>query len=1474
MLKQLRTILTITLWTIVGLYVAVITLLRTPAMQRLAGEAVETALARKLGTKVTVGSVDPGLFNRFIIDDVVICDQQGKPMVSAGRIAVSIDIFQLMKGRVAVATAQLFGAKVAFYKPSATAPANYQFALDSLASKDKSSKSRLDIRVNTLIMRHSSFSYDRLDIAPLAGRFSTAHINVSDISANIRLRELTADSISATVKRLSFNTADGLHLSRLTFNVEAGKRAARLSDFQLRTPGSRLVIPHIEATYRLLPGGGIDKAWLRYDGEIGESTIAPADFASFYDGLRQFSDPVALSASFAGSGRRTTINRLKITTRSGSMALNAGGWYVAGGKHPEWHADVRNLRIRPAFLAMLKATLSKSAARVPEVVDRLGAVTVSGVLRGDSRCKIGGSLTTSSDAGFANVDASLTHDGVFAVALDADNIDLGRLAANDKAGHLTARLDISGHLRPKSLPVVAARGTIEHIGYSGYDYKNIALDGAFDGTEAAGHFAIDDPNVSLKLDGRLGLGNRLKRADLKAVVNRIAPQRLQLTDRWGDAVFSGDIEVEGEGSGLADAQGRLDCRNLRMESTAKNYSLEALNLKSWKAEGRQFMRLRSDFANIDLAGHFTPTTAGTSLLNIVRDKLPSIDFLPKTTAKPGNEFLMRAVITRTDWLKLLFGVPVDITEPVEINGKVAERQGYVYMNVVAPDVTWASNRYKDTYVSLTTPDGHLRCEASTVRQLDDGDTFTMGLTATAFDDKLSASVRWNGTGDKALSGQLDADAQLLAYAGRHETHVDIKPSHINIDGTRWDVRPSSIIWAGKRLMVDRFSVSHGRQHIYVDGTASASASDSLKVDLNDVNLEYVLGLVNFHAVDFAGQASGQASLASLFATPSVDGQLKVKDFKFEGGGLGTLDAKVKWNPTEKQVDIAALAHDGPGHTLAIDGFVSPARNCLELDMRPEGASIAFLGGFADSFADDLTGQMTGRMKLAGPLNALDLTGRVVVDGMATIRPLGCRYELDGDTLSLEPGAFILNNARIKDSYGHTGYVSATLRHDHFSNLQYDVNVRADNLLAYNFNDFGDDSFYGKVFASGSTRLRGRSGQLDVDVNIRPEKNSTFVYNVSDPNSISNQEFIDWNDRTPVAVTGLPQPADSARVKPVREFMPGTDIHINFIIDLTPDATIRLLMDQQTNDYITLTGTGALRASYHNRGGFNMYGTVTVDHGTYGITIQNILHKNFVFQEGGTIVFNGDPFDALLGLQAVYTVNGVSLSDLNIGNSFSKNTTRVNCLMNIGGQARQPQISFDIDLPTVSSDEKQMVRSVLNSEDEMNQQVLYLLGIGRFYPQGNNNATVQNEKQQSQTTLAMQSLLSGTISSQINTLLGAVVKNNNWNFGANISTGDEGWNNAEYEGLLSGRLLNNRLLINGQFGYRDNAATANTSFIGDFDIRYLLLPNGNIALKVYNQTNDRYFTRSSLNTQGLGLIMKRDFNSLSDLFGIKKKKKKK
>ncbi|MEG1685247.1 MAG: translocation/assembly module TamB domain-containing protein, partial [Bacteroides sp.] len=160
-------------------------------------------------------------------------------------------------------------------------------------------------------------------------------------------------------------------------------------------------------------------------------------------------------------------------------------------------------------------------------------------------------------------------------------------------------------------------------------------------------------------------------------------------------------------------------------------------------------------------------------------------------------------------------------------------------------------------------------------------------------------------------------------------------------------------------------------------------------------------------------------------------------------------------------------------------------------------------------------------------------------------------------------------------------------------------------------------------------------------------------------------------------------------------------------------------------------------------------------------------------------------------------------------------------------------------------------------EQMNMQILYLLGIGKFYTYNYaNNAN-------GQTSNTMSSVLSSTLSGQLNNMFSQIINSNNWNFGTTLSTGDKGWTDVEVEGMLSGQLLNNRLLINGNFGYRDNPM-ANTNFVGDFDIEYLLTKSGDIRLKAYNQTNDRYYAKTTLSTQGIGIIYKKDFNTWRDL----------
>ncbi|MGC3978243.1 MAG: translocation/assembly module TamB domain-containing protein [Paludibacteraceae bacterium] len=126
-----------------------------------------------------------------------------------------------------------------------------------------------------------------------------------------------------------------------------------------------------------------------------------------------------------------------------------------------------------------------------------------------------------------------------------------------------------------------------------------------------------------------------------------------------------------------------------------------------------------------------------------------------------------------------------------------------------------------------------------------------------------------------------------------------------------------------------------------------------------------------------------------------------------------------------------------------------------------------------------------------------------------------------------------------------------------------------------------------------------------------------------------------------------------------------------------------------------------------------------------------------------------------------------------------------------------------------------------------------------------------------------SFLTTTLSSQVNNLLSQIA--NNVSLGFNVRGAglyDKPYSSLEYEGAILYQ-PNNRLVINGNFGYRNDNLSKN-KFIGDLDIEYILTHKGKFRLKAYNHTVDRYTLRSAQFIQGVGLMYKETFNSWDEL----------
>ena len=1464
-MKILKRLIYATIWGIIGLYFLMMTLFHIPAFQRYMGNKAAGLLGDALGTEVKVGYINPGFLNRLVIDDVLIRDQQGKDMLMIHRLGVRISLWDLMNDKISISSAQVFGAHANLYQATPDAAPNFQFALDSLASEDTTSQTPLDLHINSLIIRHSSVRFDRLYEPVTPQQLNPSHLYVKDISSYIILKALTPDTMNINVKKLSFTEQSGLKMDKFSMLYEGGRSHCHLYDMHIQMPGTDVSLNDVTANFQM-EGNQIKMESFIFQGNIPESHIRLSDISCLLPSLKTFNSTLTLSSHFKGKGYDIEIPDINISSSTGDISIHCDGFAKHINQQPEWYANIKDISLSAKTLNFISENLRGRKVEVPAVIDRMGDIHLSGDVSGKALEQILVNQQIRSGAGNATVHFALDPRRDFIGNVQTTGINLRQLLNDERFGMLATDIKVSGSLA-KHQEKIYVNGIVNQFEYNHYLYQNIKVDGGYAQNEINGKLSIDDPNATIDVEGHVLTANNNKDIELKAFLRNFSPQATHLSEQWKDARFSADIETTLRGTNLNDAKGYFHITDFSMKSSEKNYELDDLQIQTGFDEQTHYMLMNSDFAQVEIRGDFDYQTLTQSFTNFLASQMPTLPGLPQVNPNTQNNFNIHAVISKSDWLQQLLNVPLAIKQPVTLEGFVNDNMRDINLECNLPAFYYNESGYQNGRIVIKTPGDSLSLDANITKIMDNGNHFELGLKGKAHNNHLVSSFSWDNHAKDRMSGVLNSTANFFTTpSGQQVAFFGIAPSHINIHNTLWTAEPCAISYSKNRLEINELNIHNDNQYLMVDGTASESNSDSLVVNLHDVDVAYILELVNFDAVSFSGLATGQAIVKGIFGNElQANGDITVNQFKFENGRMGTLDAHVNWNTDKEQIDIHAIADDGKEAMTYIDGYVSPANNYIDLGIRADGTYIDFMQSFTQSFLSKVEGHTDGAVRLYGPLDAINLTGELVLNGLAHVKPTGCTYQLRNDTIRMIPNEVVFADCPIYDIHDRQGIVTGGIHHDCLTNLTYDLFINAENLLAYDFPDFGDDTFYGTVYGTGDIAIHGRSNEVVIDMNVTPQENSVFVYNAADPDAVSNQEFIHWGitDRSPSS--------DKPKRNVDTSVKERTDMHINLLINCTPNASLRLLMDSRTGDYITLRGDGVLRANWFNKGGFNLFGTYRVANGTYDVTIQNVIKKNFTFQEGGTIVFGGDPYSASLNLQAIHTVNGVSLSGLNVGRSFS-NTVRVNCLMNITGQPSQPVIEFDLDMPTVNADEKQMVRSLLNSQDEMNQQVVYLLAIGRFYPQGANNA--ENNSDQSQTSLAMQSLLSGTLSGQINSILKNVIKSNDWSFGANISTGDEGWNNAEYEGLISGRLFNNRLLINGQFGYRDNTTTANPSFIGDFDIRYLLLPNGNLALKVYNQTNDRYFTKSSLNTQGIGLIIKKDFNGWRDLFSSKKKKKEK
>lgn len=230
--------------------------------------------------------------------------------------------------------------------------------------------------------------------------------------------------------------------------------------------------------------------------------------------------------------------------------------------------------------------------------------------------------------------------------------------------------------------------------------------------------------------------------------------------------------------------------------------------------------------------------------------------------------------------------------------------------------------------------------------------------------------------------------------------------------------------------------------------------------------------------------------------------------------MGILHAFVNFNKEDEQIDIRATADEGPGRQTYINGYVSPKRNYIDLGIEAAGTNMKFMENFCGSFMDHLEAQGHGKVNVVGDLKEINLVGDVEVSGKMHMKQLGTEYHFDRLRAHAIPDDILLMNDTIYDCNNNIAVANGGIHHKHLTKLSYDLDLKAKNFLGYDIREFGDNTFYGTVYATGDVGIHGKSGETVIDIDAVPEHGSIFVYNVASPDAISDKSFIHWNDATP------------------------------------------------------------------------------------------------------------------------------------------------------------------------------------------------------------------------------------------------------------------------------------------------------------------------------------------------------------------------
>lgn len=1412
-------------------------------------------LSTELGVPIRIAEIEIAYFDELTASEVYIEDEQGDTLIFVGRLHTDFDIFNFTQEEILLDNVEIDNAHVAIGVPKGKSDINLRFLTSYFSSsKPSTGKAPQIIRLDKVTLTNSYFHYFNKNYAPPNSRsFDENNMVYSSLNGHLHDFKIIGDSLHFSLDDISGKERSGLAILNLSTVATISSTIMEFDELELITPTSTLG-KYLRFDYTSYADFSDFIQKVPITASLEHTSIHTDDLALFSNTLSKYKELINATGDVSGTVEQLHSDAIDI--QLGKHTRYSGRATLTG--LPDIATTIFDLN------AKRFSTNAKDLSRLielrpaPKELLAAGRIAFEGTFKGTiSDFKTKGKLT--SDLGILDTDIAYkqttTKSPSYTGSVRSSDFALGTLLADKKLGKTSFSLSLQGSGITQSTLKSSINGDIYSITYADYDYQNIAVAGTFSENLFSGKGAIQDPNFNFDFDGTVDLTKEVPIIQIETNVAGINLKTLGIDSLDNMATFTGFINLQG--SNLDNTMGTIDLDSFSLNRDGRIYTLKDVALSAKKEEENRIYALHTDLVTADISGDFIPSEL-LSILDYVQHIIyPEAWPLPEDTIQTKNITISLVADTYKPLLKEYLG---DIFyDSVRFRSSYDHTSGKIYADASASGIKYEAVTLPQVDVNLRNGGNFMPINFSvnTAGFLQNDSTIFDVLNANGFIKEgnvfFETVARQNKTLDILVGG-------FLSYRN-DSALVYISEGIVDIYDQSWALRKSNtpnIIYQNGITELREIDFRNGEQILYLEAS-SGFLANKININLNEFELDNLSPFLAGFDVRLQGTTNGYVDVSDREGFPIIEANLNIANLQLDEDTLGNLSL-VSENKNTLAVAINGSIQDGLLNDMNIKGNIDFKNkdSPLDLQLLTKRSSIKPFERYLDGLASRIDGYTTTQIDIKGSLSNPKLSGTMKLDSLAfTVDYLQTRYTGDA-SIAIDYNSFTLKDAQLRDKNNNVGRAYGDVSHKNFQDFKFNLTV-ADltNFEIMNTKRKDNELFYGTAYVDGSMKILGPLDDILLQINAKSRKGTEIsipLDNFETSGKLSYVSFVNLKDD------------NNDFNKSVKS---SAGVRMDFNFEVTNDAKVTLIFDELIGDKIEATSHGNLRMEINTFGDFNMYGGLTIDKGSYLFTALDLINKYFIVKQGGTLSWDGNPYNARIDLEAIkreYPVTKTLMSGTAANDAIYNQPIATDCVLKLTGLLFDPEVSFDLQFPTrnnVSSNANSELNTVLEriklDEEELNRQVFALLVLGTFVPPS--FATGSSYDALDGATNTGINSLSDFASSQLNNWLGQL--------DTRVQLGVDYQNSAETDQAelilsLRRKFLNDRLELNYSV---DAAAQGSRPY--DISLQYDITEEGNIQVTGFQkQASDPTLGNlNNITTSGVGLSFRYQF----DKYRLRKKK---